>query len=180
MYFYFLLPLISALVGWGTNFLAVKMLFHPRQKINLLFFSLQGVFPKRKEQFSNKLAAVISNEFISINDFIQKIESSEVKNEVLKIIKQKINDYLHNDLKQAFPMLAMFLSEEIIQNVEQKILNELEKSLPEIITRITKYIQNNVDLEEILTKKINSFTTERLEEIIFDIMKKRISDDRIF
>ena len=33
------LPLITALVGWGTNYLAVKMLFHPRRRI----FGLQGL-----------------------------------------------------------------------------------------------------------------------------------------
>ena len=172
MYLYWLMPLISTLIGWGTNFLAVKMLFHPRKKINLLFFSLQGIFPKRKNEFSQKLSTVITQEFFSLPDLIQKIESAEVKENILLIIKKKINDYLNNDLKVAFPMLAMFLSPAIIDNIEKKIVDELEKSLPEIISGITKYLQDNLQLEKILYEKINSFTSERLENIIFDIMKR--------
>jgi len=43
------LPFIAAIIGWVTNYLAIKMLFHPREKINLIFFSLQGIFPKRQK-----------------------------------------------------------------------------------------------------------------------------------
>ncbi|MFT5861156.1 MAG: uncharacterized membrane protein YheB (UPF0754 family), partial [Flavobacteriaceae bacterium] len=32
------LPFIAALVGWFTNYLAVKMLFHPKEPINFYFF----------------------------------------------------------------------------------------------------------------------------------------------
>lgn len=172
MIFYFSLPIISAFIGWGTNFLAIKMLFHPREKINLLFFSLQGIFPKRKKEFSEKLALVISKDFFSLDDIIQKIQSSDSRATVLAIIREKINHYLNNDLKQAFPMIGMFLSSDIIQKIEQKIINELEKSLPDIIDGITNHLKDNIQLEVILSEKINSFTSEKLEKIIFSIMKK--------
>ena len=31
-----LLPVIAAVIGWGTNHLAVRMLFHPRQERRIL------------------------------------------------------------------------------------------------------------------------------------------------
>ena len=44
-----LLPIIAAIIGWGTNYLAVRMLFHPRKQKNILGLKLQGVFPKRQK-----------------------------------------------------------------------------------------------------------------------------------
>lgn len=41
-------PVICALIGWFTNFLAVKMLFHPHKPIKIGPFTIQGIFPKRQ------------------------------------------------------------------------------------------------------------------------------------
>ena len=40
-----LLPVIAAAIGWGTNYLAVRMLFHPREERCILGLRVQGVFP---------------------------------------------------------------------------------------------------------------------------------------
>ena len=58
------MPFIGAGIGWVTNFIAVKMLFHPRKPLRLLFFSVQGVFPKRQQAFAHKLGAIVSDELI--------------------------------------------------------------------------------------------------------------------
>ena len=40
----YFLPVIAALIGWMTNFLAVKMLFHPKEPKNIFGFSLIILF----------------------------------------------------------------------------------------------------------------------------------------
>ena len=59
----YLLPLIAALIGWLTNLIAVKMLFHPRKSINLGFFSVQGVFPKRQKALAKKLGGCLHSAY---------------------------------------------------------------------------------------------------------------------
>ncbi len=41
-----LLPFAGLFIGWLTNYLAIKMLFHPKKPVNLGLFTLQGVFQK--------------------------------------------------------------------------------------------------------------------------------------
>lgn len=43
-----ILPLIAAVIGWFTNFIAVKMLFHPRKPRQFLGLTWHGVLPKDK------------------------------------------------------------------------------------------------------------------------------------
>ena len=56
-----LLPIIAALIGWFTNYLAVKMLFHPRLPLKIFGFSIQGVFPKRQKQLADKLGTLVAD-----------------------------------------------------------------------------------------------------------------------
>ena len=68
-----LIPLISAIIGWLTNFLAVKMLFHPKEPITFLSIKIQGVFPKRQKELSNKLGILVSEELFSIQEISKQI-----------------------------------------------------------------------------------------------------------
>jgi len=49
-----LIPFIGAIIGLITNWIAVKMLFHPRKKI----FGIQGVIPKRKKDIAKRIGDV--------------------------------------------------------------------------------------------------------------------------
>ncbi|NDC78344.1 MAG: DUF445 family protein, partial [Chitinophagia bacterium] len=54
------IPVISAFIGWVTNWVAIKMLFHPRRPIRFLGLTVQGIFPKRQRQFAERLGRMVS------------------------------------------------------------------------------------------------------------------------
>jgi len=60
--------LIAAHIGLATNYLAIKMLFHPRVPKKILGLSFQGIFPKRQNQFAEKLGTYVANELIWMKD----------------------------------------------------------------------------------------------------------------
>ena len=69
----FSLPFIAAGIGWFTNYLAIKMLFHPREPINLGFYTLQGIFPKRQKVLAEKLGKVVSQDLVHNNPIILSV-----------------------------------------------------------------------------------------------------------
>jgi uncharacterized membrane protein YheB (UPF0754 family) len=71
----YLIPLISAFIGWFTNWIAIKMLFHPRLPIRFAGLTIQGIFPKRQQQFAEKLGSLVSRELLSFNDIEAKIHN---------------------------------------------------------------------------------------------------------
>ncbi|GBL35044.1 UPF0754 membrane protein SH1116 [Filimonas sp.] len=73
----YLIPFISAFIGWFTNWIAIKMLFHPKEEKNILGLKIQGIFPKRQQQFAEKLGQLVSRELISFSDIANKINNPE-------------------------------------------------------------------------------------------------------
>ena len=106
------LPIIAAITGWITNYLAIKMLFHPRKKVNLLFFSVQGIFPKRQDVLAERLGKIVSSELFSFKDIKDRFTSTSTAIEINKVLDEKLEDFLDVKLKTALPMLAMFLNKE--------------------------------------------------------------------
>jgi uncharacterized membrane protein YheB (UPF0754 family) len=47
--------------------------------------------------------------------------------------------------------------------------------LPDVINRLAENLDHNVDVEKIVYEKVVSFSTDKLEEILYSIMKKEFT-----
>ena len=95
-----IIPVISGFIGWVTNWVAIKMLFHPREPKKILGITFQGIFPKRQVQFAEKLGKVISNELISFGDIEEKVTDPNNLKRILPIVEDHIDHFLKAKLKE--------------------------------------------------------------------------------
>ncbi len=168
----YLIPLISAAIGWLTNYLAVKMLFHPREPVNFILFSFQGVFPKRQKELAQKLGNLVAEELFSVREVSEKIEQLATGKDSIDQIGKRIENTIRNKLVQSFPMLAMFLTDEMIEKVTSLFKNELEDFLIKSAKDLGQKLEQEIKVDELVREKVESFSSDKLESILFSIMKK--------
>ncbi len=166
------LPFIAALTGWITNYIAIKMLFHPREKVKILFFEIQGIFPKRQKKLAEKLGKIVSEELFSVDDVKKVLKDEKTTKEIVNIIDEKLDDFLDNKLTATMPMLAMFMNDELKQTIKGTLEEEFKQMLPEMIGRLAENLDHSVDVEKTVYEKVVNFSTDKLEEILYSIMKK--------
>lgn len=166
------LPFIAALTGWITNYIAVKMLFHPRKPVKILFFKIQGIFPKRQKKLAEKLGKVVASELISLDDIKDKLNTPEQTQQVTAILESRIDYFLTEKVKESFPMLAMFLNEDLRNKIKTLLSEEISGALPQVIDSTTTRLEKSFDVETIVKQKVEAFSTDKFEEILLSIMKK--------
>ena len=165
-------PFISALIGWLTNYVAVKMLFHPRVPFNFLGLKIQGVFPKRHKVFAEKIGNVVGGELFSFDDIKDKLVSSDNMEGVSTIIEAKIDVFLREKLVAAIPMLGMVMGDELRDKIKNTLLDEFNSMLPDVIEQYASKVENQVNIKEIVKAKVEAFSFEKLEEVMLAIMSK--------
>jgi uncharacterized membrane protein YheB (UPF0754 family) len=168
----YLIPIISAFIGWFTNWIAIKMLFHPKLPVNVLGITFQGIFPKRQQQFAEKLGKLVSQELLSFNDIEQKITNPTNLEKLKPLIENHIDDFLKNKLKESMPMISLFIGENTINQLKSLFMNELQYLFPILMKNYMLNLQSELDLEKIVTNKVASFSSDKLEEILNAIMSK--------
>ena len=168
----YLLPVIAALIGWATNYLAVKMLFHPKLPISILGISIQGVFPKRQAQLARKLGDLVSDELFSVEDISKKIKTFSTSPETMEMVGRKIEKTIREKLVKSFPMLSMFLSDDMIAKVAGIFKVELQDFISESADALTEKLESELNVREMVTEKVEAFSTEKLEELLTSLMKK--------
>jgi uncharacterized membrane protein YheB (UPF0754 family) len=167
-----LIPVISGFIGWVTNWVAIKMLFHPRNPVRFLGMTIQGIFPKRQEQFAIKLGKLVSEQLLSFKDIEQKIVSPENLQKLMPVVETHVDDFLRNKLADVFPVISMFIGEKTISQLKGHFLNELEALFPLLMKKYMGHLQAELDLEKIVTEKVSGFSSDKLEEILMSIMSK--------
>ena len=168
----FLLPLIAALIGWATNYLAIKMLFHPREPKKILGLSIQGVFPKRQNQIAEKLGTLVANELFSMKDIRQRIEELSTQPEAMEEVGKRIEKTIRGKLISAFPMLSMFLSDDMIEKVTNLFKGELEDFMKASASGLALKMEESIDVEALVREKVRTFSSDKVEELLIGFMEQ--------
>lgn len=171
-YILFLIPVISAFIGWFTNWIAIKMLFHPKEPKKILGITIQGIFPKRQQQFAEKLGKLVSEELLSFADIQQKLVHPDNIHKLMPVVEEHIDQFLRKKLAEEMPVISMFIGENTIQQLKGIFMKELESLFPVIMQRYMGHLQQELDLEKIVTQKVASFSSDKLEDILQSILSK--------
>jgi uncharacterized membrane protein YheB (UPF0754 family) len=75
-------------------------------------------------------------------------------------------------LAEEMPMISMFIGDKTINQMKGIFIQELQTLFPQIMENYMGQLQKDLDLEEIVVKKVSGFSSDKLEEILQAIMSK--------
>jgi len=169
---FWLQPLIAAFTGWFTTWIAIYMLFHPRNPIKFMGITIQGIFPKRQRQVAEKLGAVVARELIHFDEIAAQLKDPEMLHGLNPVIEKHLDNFLQVKLKEKLPIISMFVGDGTMQKIKEGMLEEIALLLPEIINQYTDSLSAKIDIEKMVTEKVSNFSSDKLEEILQSVMKK--------
>ncbi|MES2005312.1 MAG: DUF445 family protein [Bacteroidota bacterium] len=167
-----LIPFISAFIGWFTNWIAIKMLFHPREPKRFLGITLHGIFPKRQKQFAEKLGKLVSEQLFSFSDIEERIINPENLKNIMPHIEEHIDHFLRVKLAEQMPVISMFIGDKTVGELKKVFTAELETLFPVIMQKYMGTLKEQLDLEKIVIEKVAGFSSDKLEDILNSIMSK--------
>lgn len=126
-------PVIGAVIGYCTNYIAVKMLFYPRKEIRILGHALPftpGAIPKGKPRLAKAVGNVVANTLLTADDIREKIFSEELEQEVVEKTMHVLSMDLHS------MMMKSGISEEQYDAVRTRITDAVTEQVMTSIENI--------------------------------------------
>lgn len=167
-----LAPVICALIGWLTNYLAVKMLFHPRKPVKILFYTMQGIFPKRQKALARNLGEMVQGELISHEDVVGVLQDKAFLDKVRTMSGDYADSLVRERLVTLHPMIGMFLNDEMAEKIKDMLGSELESLIPRVVEEASRELESKLDFKEMVREKVEAFSMDKLESILFAIMRQ--------
>lgn len=92
-------PIIGAMIGYCTNYIAVKMMFYPRKEIRICGHKLPftpGAIPKGKPRLAKGIGNIVANTLLTEEDIRKKILTPETENMVVGKIMEMLSSDIHS------------------------------------------------------------------------------------
>lgn len=168
-----LMPLVGAFIGWGTNLLAIRMLFEPINpfRIPILGWEIQGLIPKRRYDLSQNIGQTLEKEILSSDDIINKLASNKIKGQVIIYIKKLVIERFYEKMPSIIPptfrsAISEYLGE-VIERHGSGIFDEIKTTLME-------KAREEIDLKKMVEDKLNSLDIKELEGLIINLSKREL------
>lgn len=90
-------PIIGGVIGYFTNYIAVKMLFRPLKPIRIGKYTLPftpGIIPKRKPELAHALGQAVGNALLSKDELTKVLTSDRMRRTITDGIVKGVNDTL--------------------------------------------------------------------------------------
>lgn len=178
----YLIPVaVGALIGYITNWLAIKMLFRPHHEKRIFGIRVPftpGLIPKERSRIAKSVGEAVGTHLLSTDDFVGALCSKEVKKQVVEWLKNKLKDF-RNTKKSLYQVL------EFLGDTRDIIITKIKKNLSLLFTQIIKskekiiveFINENFDIRLVLKNIIEDIDlNSNINEII---TKSQMADKKI-
>ena len=91
-------PIIGSIIGYFTNYIAVKMLFYPRNEVKICGHKVPftpGAIPKGKPRLAKTVGTVVANTLLTEEDIKQRILSPETEEAVIDKVMTELSSKIY-------------------------------------------------------------------------------------
>ncbi len=166
-----LTPFITAGIGWLTNWVAIQMLFRPRQPMRIFFWRWQGLIPRRQAQLAEEAAEIIEREIMQQHRIVHEIRRIELgpylEEAAHTIIWQRIGPQL-----RAIPLLGSFINDSTLTKFEVLAAAAMKEESRPLMEKVATQFEASVNLKQLITENIAAFDLDRLEAIVNQVAQR--------
>jgi uncharacterized membrane protein YheB (UPF0754 family) len=165
--------LIGALIGYVTNFIAVKMLFRPRHPIHFGLFRMQGLVPKRQLDLANSIGDTIHAKLIKTEDITLILNSATLRDRTLASVASQVEQFT-TELSAKNPMVGAFLAGDLGHQVRSILSAKLEATFPKLLEDASAVFEEELNVRSIVSERIANFDLATLEELVKRVSAKEL------
>lgn len=175
----YLIPLISALVGWITNVLAIKLIFRPYQPLRVPVFGwkIQGVLPKRRVEMARQIGQVVAEQLLSSEEIVAQLLKTETRDRAVMLLTLLLRRRLTVALPGYVPGVLVRKLGDVLENV-------IRKEAPALIDRLEEELRDSlrrdIRLAEIVEQKLLGFPLAELEHLVVTLAGRELRAIELF
>jgi len=167
-------PLVGAGIGWFTNWLAIRMLFRPRQALRVLGLTIQGVIPRRRSEIAERLAQAFERELLSHEDVKGALQDPAYQEALRTHIEDHVRDYLSEKVAASNRVVRTLIGGGLVRRLASGITDAAMSQMPSLIDRAAQELEARFDIREVVRAKVEALDLERLEALVVELSRSEL------
>jgi uncharacterized membrane protein YheB (UPF0754 family) len=171
---YVILPVSGVIIGFFTNWLALWMTFRPIWPHHFCygFCNFQGVFLKRQTAAAMQISKLITDKVVYTKAMIEYIlKNGNGADALLDIYVRHIGRTVDDSMGSLRRFVPQFIKDSI-EDAKKDVINISLSVLPEYTDDIADYVEQKMDINAILGRRLAGLEPDKFEQIIHPIFKE--------
>jgi len=146
----FLLPVVASLIGYSTNWIAIRMLFRPLEEKRIFGFRVPftpGLIPKRRNEIAKNIGQAVGTHLLTPEAIETRLQKPAVRDELEKTLSDWLVGFLEKDRGT------------VMEAVPEEARSELEAGFAELQEKVQNWladITTGKEMEEFLRELVGS------------------------
>jgi uncharacterized membrane protein YheB (UPF0754 family) len=162
---YLLVPLLTGLIGWSTNWVGVRIMLYPAEFKGIWYIGWQGIIPRLRVRLTRGLVQHSIAEVCTPADMLQAVDDADAIFEISRLIYPDMEDWLDELLSKqygAYWNLAPTL-------VRRQVFAMMRKQVPDFAESLLEEIRKRAD-EFINIEDIAAAEAERRPDVLTKVL----------
>ena len=166
------IPAIGGVIGWSTNWLAVKMIFRPIKPRRILFFRVQGLIGRRQQDLAKAIGRVVGNHLVEHKDVVKSLNKLDFGGILGKVLDRGLDPKVQE--LRSLPLIGGFLTEERVTDIKKAIVAGVLEHKDSVLDEVEKGLAKGIDVPSLVEKKVAAFAVEKLEKLILEVANREL------
>ena len=157
------IPTVTALIGWITNWAAVKMIFHPEKFIGIGPVGWQGILTRQAPKFAQNVANMVTENFLTAEQMVNSVDPKQVE----KLLGDKLDDSTKKLVEECGEIVAPGAWPNLPEPMQAMVLAQIKLKTQEMVTlvfdKVKPLLMKALDLHAII---IRSLTGENVQVMV--------------
>ncbi|MAL99548.1 DUF445 domain-containing protein [Hydrocarboniclastica marina] len=154
---WWILPLFGLMVGWGTNWLALNIIFRPLKPIKVGPFIIQGLFLKRQPEVAAAFCHIVTHEVLTVGNIVRAMLDGENGDWARSLIRKHIKPLVDETTLFPKPFTQVALG--------ARGFADIKTQLGELAIDLAREIFDDPAFEQGRARAIEKVMRERMEKL---------------
>ncbi len=153
-----LIPVCAAIIGWFTNWMAVKMTFFPVEFFGAPpYLGWQGIIPRNSKRIGQKTVDLVTNRLVPAEEVLARVDPDRLAEELQPVFDSVCEEIAETVVKEQSPRLWALMP----RVLKEQIFKQVRDAIPELFDRLlTEYRENMDELFDLRGLVLHNLTGE--------------------
>lgn len=124
---WWVLPFFGFLVGYATNWIAIKLVFEPRDPRQYLGVTFQGLFHRRQREVATEFARLSTEDVFTDENLLAELRTQAAREKILAIVAEHADAV--TDKYRNHPLAAGMLTDEVVSEIRAEALATIDDEM---------------------------------------------------
>ncbi|MGB5702378.1 MAG: DUF445 family protein [Polyangiales bacterium] len=159
-----ILPAAGFGVGYLTNWIAIKLVFAPREPVKVGPITVQGLFHKRQPEVAEAFGRIVATRVLSADNIVRTVMESQGATRMNEIVEHRVGELIAK--YEAHPMAQLVLPEAERPPVRAEVLDRIKAEWPKPGGFFHTFAGESVDLHGELERRMKALDRESYEGVL--------------